>query len=60
MKLIRAIEHGFFSDISACLERYPKVSEYVANPYDTAGNLTEKLRRLKDHAIDLARDHAMD
>ena len=60
MKLIRAIENGFLSDISACLERYPKVSEHISNPYDTTGNLTAKLRNLKDHAVSLARDHALD
>ena len=60
MKLIRGLENGFLSDVSACLERYPKVAEYVSNPYDTTGNLSEKLKKLRDHAVELARDHALD
>ena len=60
MKLIRSVENGFLSDISDCLERYPKLAEYVVNPYGVTGNLSAKLRGLKDHAVELARDHAVD
>ena len=38
-KYIRAMEKGYGSDISGCLDRYPKICELVANPYDFQDNL---------------------
>ena len=60
MKYIRAMEKGYVSDISGCLERYPKICELVANPYDFQGNLSQKLRPLRDHVVELAKEHALD
>ena len=45
--------------ISQCLERYPHISSLVANPYETSGNLAIALRAVKDHAVELAREVAL-
>ena len=48
------------SGISVCIQRYPHLTSLVNNPYDCSGNLTVKLRRVREHAIDLAREYALD
>ena len=60
MKYLRAAERHALSEISVCLMRYPKIHELVDNPYALEGNLSLKLRRLKDHGIELARDVALE
>ncbi len=60
MTFIRASEQNLPGEVSACILRYPELKELVQIPYDTAGNLSRKLRRVSDHAIELARDHALD
>ena len=60
MKFIRAFEGGHLNEISSCIARYPKLKELISNPYAIDGNTTVKLRAIKDHAIDLAREHALD
>ena len=58
MRYIRAAEAGVSGIISACLERYPAIKEYVPNPY--APHLHQQgLRALRDHAVELARGHAL-
>ncbi|CAK0848639.1 unnamed protein product [Prorocentrum cordatum] len=57
---IRAFERGFATDVSSCLLRYPKIRDLVDNPYAFEGNVSAKLQRLRDHAMELARDHALD
>lgn len=60
MKLIRAVECGLPGEVSKCLVRYPRLRELIGNPYDFAGNLSIRLRELRQHAVELARDHALD
>ena len=59
IRFIRAFESGFLGVISTCLARYPTIKDKIANPYDIGGNITLKLQRLRDHAIELAKDHAL-
>ena len=60
MKLIRSMECGLPGEVSKCLLSYPLLRDFVANPYDYSGNLTVRLRGLRQHAAELARDHALD
>ena len=59
MKFIRATEQGALGEISLCLTRYPTLGTMVANPYEINGNLSISLRKVKDHAIELAREAAL-
>jgi exonuclease III len=60
LKLIRAIERGLAASVSSCLTRFPELAAKIANPYDFDGNLTVRLQPLRDFAIHLARDHALE
>ena len=60
MKCIRSVENGFMSGISVCIQRYPHLTSMVNNPYGCSGNLTVKFRRVREHAITLAREYALD
>ncbi|CAK0818456.1 unnamed protein product, partial [Prorocentrum cordatum] len=60
LKLIRSMECGLPGEVSKCLVRYPALREKVPNPCDFSGNLTVRLRELRQHAAELARDHALD
>ena len=60
MKLIRSIECGLPGEVSKCIVRYPPLRDLVHNPYDFSGNLSVRLRDLRRHAAELARDHALD
>ena len=60
MKFIRSSEAGFLGAISACIARYPSLKGLVDNPYVVEGNLSVKLRKARGHAIELAREHALD
>eukprot|EP00959_Pyramimonas_sp_CCMP1952_P371458 7778424-Pyramimonas_sp.AAC.1 len=60
MKFLRASENGAIGEVSACLLCYPTLAEHVSNPYDCSGNLTVKLRRVREHAVHLASKHALD
>ena len=60
LRFIRAFERGFAGEISNCLHRYPRIRDFVTNPYDFVGNTTTKLQQARAHAIELARDHALD
>ena len=60
MRFIRATEKGYASDISSCLLRYPTLKDLVVNPYSFTGNLSRHLLKVKDHVVQLARDHALD
>ncbi|CAK0876187.1 unnamed protein product, partial [Prorocentrum cordatum] len=59
MRFLRAAEQRCLSAISRCLIRYPRISEFVCNPYDFDANLSSSLLRLRDHAVELARDIAL-
>ena len=59
MKFIRAVERGSIGELSLCLHLYPNISRYITNPYATNVNVTTHLATLKDHAIELARTHAI-
>ncbi len=60
MKFLRAAETGTISAVSICLQRYPRIAEFVDNPYAIDVNLTQSLRRLKDHGVELARAIAIE
>ena len=60
MKYLRAVERGAMGEISKCLLLYPGISDYVANPYDTSGTLYTRLRPLRDHVVELARQQALE
>ena len=59
MRFLRAAEKKAFGELDRCRQLYPHIHTLVTNPYDVDGNLTVKLRRLKDHAVELARTQAM-
>ena len=59
MKFIRATEQGALGVISVCLVRYPALGTMVDNPYELNANLSISLRRVKDHAIEFAREAAL-
>ena len=58
MRFLRAAESGVAGVISDCIERYPAISQYVDNPY-ASHHHPNGLRALRDHAVDLARGHAL-
>ncbi len=60
MRFLRAAEKEAFNTVSQCLLRYPHIATLVDNPYDLSGNLAVKLRSLKDHAVELARELALE
>lgn len=60
MKFIRSVEKGAVGEISSCIIRYPHLKSLVDNPYATTGHLSRRLCRVRDRAVELARDHALD
>ena len=60
MRMLRAMERHTAGAISICLHRYPKLADLVDNPYEFGGNLTHRLRSIREHAMELARLHAME
>ena len=60
MQFLRASEQGHFGSISTCLERYPHLKTLVTNPYDMGGNAWTRLQHVRDHAVEIAREHAVD
>lgn len=60
MKFLRAPGNQATSEISVCLLRYPLIAEFVDNPYALDGNLTVSLKKMKDHAFELARAAALE
>ena len=59
MRFLRAAEQGAPGSVSTCLLRYPALRELVDNPYELGGNATLRLQRVRDHAVALAREHAI-
>jgi len=59
IKFIRASECGALNEISSCIIRYPYLKVLVENPYAVDDNHTIRLQRVRDHAIDLAREKAI-
>lgn len=59
MRYLRAAEQRCPSAVSRCLVRYPRIAELVANPYAFEDNLSQSLRALRDHAVELARGIAL-
>ena len=60
MRFIRAVENASRGTISSCLMRYPHIATLIANPYELGGNTANRLRSIKDHAVDLAREAALE
>ena len=59
MKFIRAVESQSMHSISLAIERYPHLKTLVGNPYDSALREGDGLRYARDHAVELAREHAV-
>eukprot|EP00959_Pyramimonas_sp_CCMP1952_P181577 3796244-Pyramimonas_sp.AAC.1 len=57
-KLRRSIEAGLPGKVSKCIGACPKLGELVHNPCDFEGNLSARLRGLRQRAVDLAREGA--
>ena len=60
MKFLCAVEGGPLNEISTCLLCSPALKDMVDSPYRLDENLTRRLRGARLHAIQLAREHAMD
>ena len=60
MKFLRASESDNAGGISQCIERYPLLKDLVHNPYDFDSNPGHRLRLVRRHAVELAKDHAVD
>ena len=60
MKFLRCSEGGFATGVSQCILRYPLLKDLVDNPYAFDSNHGRRLRLVRLHAIELAKDHAMD
>ena len=60
LRFLRALEFGRLGSVNSCLLRYPKLNDLVRNPYLKMGGDSSSWRRLQDHAMELARDHALD
>eukprot|EP00959_Pyramimonas_sp_CCMP1952_P390369 8180069-Pyramimonas_sp.AAC.1 len=59
MAFIRAVESHSTSAISAAIERYPHLCSLVPNPYDPALAAGRGLIPVREHAVELARTHAI-
>ncbi|CAK0882116.1 unnamed protein product, partial [Prorocentrum cordatum] len=60
MRFLRASERQSPSAVSSCISRYPALCTLVDNPCDFTGPPQARLRLVRQHALDLARDHALD
>ena len=60
LRFLRALEVGRLGSVSSCLLHYPKLKDLVRNPYLKWGGDPSSWRRVQDHALELARDHALD
>eukprot|EP00959_Pyramimonas_sp_CCMP1952_P128870 2694951-Pyramimonas_sp.AAC.1 len=60
MRFLRAAETSSMGTLSTCMSRYPRLREFLDNLYDTACHTTRLLQPVRDHAVDLAREHALD
>ena len=45
--------------MSKCIIRYPLLKDLVENPYNFDSNPGRRLRLVRLHAVELAKDHAM-
>ena len=46
--------------LSTCVERYPHLGNLLDNPYDPKYHTSRYLLPVREHAVELARDHALD
>ena len=58
MKLLRAAEHGILGELAMCLQRFPHLANLVDNQYEIGGNVSVRLRRVREHAVCLANEKA--
>ena len=58
MQCLRAMEQGNLGAQSQRLHHYAAVGRMADNPYDLQGNLSRRLRPLKERAAELAKDVA--
>eukprot|EP00959_Pyramimonas_sp_CCMP1952_P057173 1193471-Pyramimonas_sp.AAC.1 len=59
MAFIRAVESHSTHAISAAIERYPHLCALVPNPYDPSLATGRRLAPVREHAVELAREHAI-
>ena len=62
MQFIRTFERGFSGALAPFLHLYPAISSYMPNrnPYAGSDNPSLALARLRDHALELARQQALE
>lgn len=59
MKFIRAVERRAAGSISTAIAAYPFLKTLVTNPYDAGLCLGDGLQSVRQHAVYLAREHAI-
>ena len=59
MRFVRAAEGGYVGAISKCLEQCPNIASLVDNPYDRGLRHNGQLQRVRQRAVDLAKQHAI-
>ena len=60
MKILRSSERGSATGVGQCILWHPIFKDLVDKPYDFTSNLGRRLRLVRQHAVDLARSHAID
>ena len=60
MRFIRSAEIGNVSALGECLHHYPGLRLLTTNPYAAAEGDLSKLQTFRDHAIELARESALE
>jgi len=62
MQFIRTFERGFSGALAPFLHLYPAIASYMPNrnPYAGSNNPSLALARLRDHALELARQQALE
>ena len=60
IKFIRASEAECPDRISTCIRRYPHLQSLVDNPYDFANPVGARLRKVRCHVMEVAKEHTME
>ena len=60
IKFIRASEAECPDRISACLLRYPSLQNLIDNPYDFRAPVGVRLRKMRNHVMELAKEHTLE
>ena len=60
IKFIRASEPECPDRISICMRRYPLLQSLVDNPHDFTNPIGARLRKIRCHVMELAKEHTME